>query len=147
VGLPYAISAKLAAPEKDVYLITGDGAFGTAIQELETANRLGVDITVIVINDRSWGMIKGSQKLSFKERYIGVDFSDLRYDLVAKAAGWYGERVEDPEEIRPALERAAKYKGPALLDVIVAQEPHLTPPDLATLGAVWLEGCEAPEVD
>ena len=92
-------------------------------------------------------MIKGSQKLSFKERYIGVDFSDLRYDLVAKAAGWYGERVEDPEEIRPALERAAKYKGPALLDVVVAQEPHLTPPDLATLGAVWLEGCEAPEVD
>ncbi len=144
VGLPYAIGAKLASPDKDVYLITGDGAFGTALQEIETAYRLGVDITVVIINDRAWGMIKGAQKLSFKERYIGVDFTDMRYDLIAKAAGWFAERVEDPEEIRPALERAKEYEGPSLIDIVVAQEPHLTPPDLATLGAVWLEGCETP---
>ena len=146
VGLPYAISAKLASPEKQVYLITGDGAFGTAIQEMETAARLGVKITVIVSNDRAWGMIKGSQKLSFGGRYIGVDFSDARYDEIAKAMGWYGERVENPEDIAAALERAESSNKPALLDVVVSQEQNLTPPDLATLGMVWLEGCTPPEV-
>jgi len=144
VGLPYAIAAKLASPEKQVYLITGDGAFGTALQEMETAARLGIKITVIVSNDRAWGMIKGSQKLSFGERYIGVDFSDARYDLIAKAMGWYGERVENPDEIAAALERAESNDKPALLDVVVSQELNLTPPDLATLGMIWLEGCTPP---
>lgn len=141
VGLPYAIAAKLAAPEKQVYLITGDGAFGTAIQEMETAARIGVKVTVIIANDRSWGMIKGSQKLSFGARYIGVDFSDARYDKIAEAMGWHGERVENPDDIAAALERAESIDKPALLDVIVSQERHLTPPDLATLAMIWLEGC------
>ncbi|MBS7288831.1 MAG: thiamine pyrophosphate-binding protein [Candidatus Freyarchaeota archaeon] len=145
VGLPYAIGAKLAAPDRQVYLITGDGAFGTNIQELETASRLGVKITVIVVNDRAWGMIKGAQKISFKGRYIGVDFSDVRYDKIAQGMNWYGERVEEPEDIAPALERAEAAEEPALLDVVVSQEAHLTPPDLATLAMIWLEGCTPPE--
>ncbi len=147
VGLPYAIGAKLAAPDKQVYLITGDGAFGTTLQELETASRLNLKITVIVVNDGAWGMIKGAQKLSFGGRYIGVDFSDVRYDRVAQGMGWYGERVENPEDIAPALERAEEAAQPALLDVVVSQEVHLTPPDLATLAMVWLEGCTPPEVE
>ena len=145
--MPYAIGAKLAAPDKQVYLITGDGAFGTTLQELETASRLNLKITVIVVNDGAWGMIKGAQKLSFGGRYIGVDFSDVRYDRVAQGMGWYGERVENPEDIAPALERAEEAAQPALLDVVVSQEVHLTPPDLATLAMVWLEGCTPPEVE
>ncbi len=144
-GLPYAIAAKLAHPERDVYLLTGDGAFMFNIQELETARRLKANIVAIVFNDGSWGMVKGTQKLMFKERYIGVDFTDVRYDQVARAMGCYGERVTSPDMIRPALERAVASGLPAVIDVIVDKNIHLVPPDLETLGVVWMEGLEPPE--
>lgn len=140
-GLPYAIAAKLARPERPVYLLSGDGAFGFNIQELETARRLGTPITAIVFNDGAWGMIKGSQLKRYDGRFTGVDFVDIRYDKIAEAMGCYGERVEDPDQIRPALERAQKSGLPAVLDVIIDREAHLTPPDLEVLDALWMEGC------
>ena len=146
-GLPYAIGAKLAEPDRPVYLITGDGALGLTIQELETASREGVKVTVVVLNDGSWGMIKGSQKLSFGARYIGVDFGEARYDKVAEGFGCLGIRVEEPEDISAALDKAESTDKPALIDIKVSQEVHLTPPDLATLSAVWLEGCTPPPVE
>ncbi len=69
----------------------------------------------------------------------------MRYDRLAAAMGCHGERVEEPEAIRPALERAVESGRPAVLDVAVDPEVNLTPPDLETLAAVWLEGCEAPK--
>jgi len=144
-GLPYAIGARLAAPHKQVYLITGDGAFMTAIQELETARRLNTPLVAAIANDNAWGMIKGSQLASCEQRCIGVDFADVRYDEVARACGCYGERVEDPAQIRPALARAVDSGLPAVLDVMVDPEIHVAPPDLDTLGGIWLEGCELPD--
>uniref|UniRef100_A0A7C5QKP1 Thiamine pyrophosphate-binding protein n=1 Tax=Caldiarchaeum subterraneum TaxID=311458 RepID=A0A7C5QKP1_CALS0 len=144
-GLPYAIAAKLAKPEKHVYLLSGDGAFMLNIQELETAARLGTQIVAVVLNDMQWGMIKGAQKLMAGGRYIGVDFSDARYDLVAEAMGCFGRRVSRAEEIRPALEEALASRKPAVIDVTIDREANLTPPDLQTLAAIWLEGCVPPE--
>jgi acetolactate synthase-1/2/3 large subunit len=144
IGLPYAIGAKLARPDRPVYAICGDGAFGLNIQELETAARLKLPFIVIIANDRQWGMIKAAQMASYDARYIGVDFSDVRYDQVAQAMGCWGERVEDPREITPALERAMASGKPAVLDVVVDQWANLTPPDLENLDAVWMEGCELP---
>jgi acetolactate synthase-1/2/3 large subunit len=141
-GLPYAIGAKLAAPDRPVYLITGDGSFMFNMQELETAARLGTPIVVAITNDRQWGMIKGGQKLAYKERFIGVDFADVRYDRVAEAMGCYGERVTEPGQIRPALERAVQSGRPAVLDVVVDAAANLEPPDLITLDALWMEECE-----
>jgi acetolactate synthase-1/2/3 large subunit len=143
-GLPYAIGAKLAAPDRPVYAICGDGAFGLNIQELETAARLKLPFVVIVANDCQWGMIKGAQLAAYDARYIGVDFDDVRYDLVARAMGCYGERVEEPSQITPALERAVRSGKPAVLDVVVDKWANLTPPDLENLDAVWMEGCELP---
>ncbi len=143
-GLPYAIGAKLARPERMVYAICGDGAFGLNIQELETAARLNLPLVVIVANDRQWGMIKANQMANYDARYIGVDFADVRYDQVAQAMGCWGERVEDPNAITPALERAVNSGQPAVLDVVVDQWANLTPPDLENLDAVWMEGCELP---
>lgn len=147
VGLPYAIAAKLTEPTRPVYAVCGDGSFMLQIHELETAARLKVPIVVIVNNDCQWGMIKGGQKASFGERYIGVDFTDVRYDLVAQAMGCYGERVEEPEEIRPALQRAVKSGKPAVLDVIIDQEANLSPPELGMILSIWLEGVELPKVE
>jgi acetolactate synthase-1/2/3 large subunit len=92
-------------------------------------------------------MIKGGQKLSFGERYLGVDFTDVRYDLVAQAMGCFGERVTEPSQIRPALERAVKSNKPAVIDVVVDREANLVPPDLAMINAIWLEGVEMPKVE
>jgi acetolactate synthase-1/2/3 large subunit len=142
-GIPYAIAAKLAAPSKHVYCITGDGAFGFNIQELETASRLGIQAVFIVANDCSWGMIKSGQTLVYSKRYIGVDFSDVRYDEIAKAMNCYGERIVEPSQIKPALHRAVESGLPAVLDVEI--ERDLIPPDFEILAAVWLEGCEFPK--
>jgi len=147
VGLPYAIGAKLTEPQRPVFAICGDGAFMFNIQELETAARLELPFVVIIMNDRQWGMIKTAQKLNFGERFIGVDFIDVRYDQVAKAMGCYGERVEDPKEIRPALERAVKSNKPAVLDIIIDREAALTPPGLEFIYSMWLEGCQVPKIE
>ena len=93
-GLPKAIAAKLLQPERPVFAICGDGFFIMNVQELETAARLGTNIVMVVSNDRAFGMIKAAQDGAFAKRYIGVDFADVRYDEIARACGWYGERVE-----------------------------------------------------
>jgi acetolactate synthase-1/2/3 large subunit len=141
-GIPYAIAAKLAAPLRQVYCITGDGAFGFNIQDLETASRLKLPLTFVVANDSAWGMIRSGQTLAYSRRHIGVDLSDIRYDKVAQAMNCYGERVEEPSEIHAALQRAVDSGRPAVLDVVVDREA--VPPDFQTLASVWLEGCELP---
>jgi acetolactate synthase-1/2/3 large subunit len=141
-GVPYAVAAKLARPDLPVYCITGDGSFGFNAMEMETARREGAPIVVIIANDRAWGMIKATQKLSYKERYIGVDFSDARYDKLAEALGCYGERVTKPSQIRPALQRAVDSGLPAVLDVIVDADVQMAAPDSLLLDSLWMEGCD-----
>jgi acetolactate synthase I/II/III large subunit len=143
-ALPYAISAKLAQPGRPVYAICGDGAFALNLQELETAARLRTPVVIVVADDRQWGMIKAVQMAAYDARYVGVDFDEVRYDQVARACGCHGERVEDPGQIIPALERAVASGKPAVLDVLVDPWVNLTPPDLENLDAVWMEGCELP---
>jgi acetolactate synthase-1/2/3 large subunit len=144
-GLPKAIAAKLVYPDRPVYAICGDGFFMMNVQELETATRLGTNVVIIVNNDRAFGMIKAAQDGAFAKRYIGVDFAEVRYDKMAEAAGWHGERVEDPKEITPALKRAVESGKPALLDVIVDGQANFGPPDFATAVAIWFEGVKFPE--
>ena len=143
-ALPYAIGAKLARPGQAVYALCGDGAFALNMQELETAARLKLPLVIVIANDRQWGMIKATQMANYDAGYIGVDFDDVRYDQVAQACGCFGERVEDPNQIAPALERAIASGKPAVVDVLVDPWANLTPPDLETLDAVWMEGCELP---
>ena len=85
------------------------------------------------------------QRDAYGGRYVGVDFFDIRYDLIARAMGCHGERVEKAEEIRPALQRAIDSRLPAILDVIIDREANLDPPDFQILAGIWLEGCEMPE--
>lgn len=140
-GLPFAVAAKLAHPERPVFVLHGDGSFMFLPQELETARRLGLPIVDVIFNDRAFGMIKGAQDMACGSRHVGVDFFDTRYDELARAMGCHGERVTEPDEIGPALKRAVDAGVPAVLDVIVDQEANLAAPDLATLADLWLEGC------
>jgi len=143
-GLPYAAGAKLARPDKTVYLLTGDGSFMFNIQEMETVRRLGLKIFVIILNDRAYGMIRGVQKQLYKGKYYGVDFYDVNYAKIAEGMDWYGVRVEEPEKIRDALEEGAGQDKPVLIDVVTSKELSMEPPDLAILGNIWMEGVEFP---
>jgi acetolactate synthase-1/2/3 large subunit len=117
-SVPFGIGAKLAHPNKQVVSISGDGSFMFNIQDLETAVRLGLKNLIFVIgNDSAWGMIKASQKYVTKRRYIDTDFPDFDYARCAEGFGCYGEVVTDPNEIRPALERAKASNKPAVIDV------------------------------
>jgi acetolactate synthase-1/2/3 large subunit len=134
-GLPYAIGAKLAAPDRPVYLISGDGAIGFNIQELETARRYDVPIVVVVVCDQGWGMERASQVFAQVAAQAGgmVEtelYSGARYDLVAEALGCHGEKVDEPDQLRPALERATESGKPALIQVMIDPTANLAPPGL-----------------
>jgi acetolactate synthase-1/2/3 large subunit len=124
-GLPFALGAKVAAPDDTVICVTGDGAFGLGAMEMDTAVRLDIPFICVIGNDQIWGMIRRSQSSLFGEdRVIAADLGDRPYDKMVEALGGYGERVEDPEEIRPALERARDSGKPACLNVML--DPKLT---------------------
>ena len=144
-GLPMALGAKMAAPDRPVYILHGDGAFLFSVMELETASRLGLPVIDIIGNDRSFGMIKAAQDMAFEKRYCGVDFTDIRLDKVAEAMGCMGIRVTDPDKIKPALEQAVSSGSPAVLDVVLDCAANMAAPTLGLIVSVWLSGCEGVE--
>ncbi len=114
----YGIGAKLAKPDKQVISISGDGSFMMNIQDLETAVRLGLSNLIFVIaNNSAWGMLKSGQKLFINKHYLDVELPNFDYAKCAEGFGCYGEVVTDPNEIKPALERAKNSGKPAILDV------------------------------
>jgi acetolactate synthase-1/2/3 large subunit len=114
VGLPFGLGAKAAKPDKMVLVLHGDGSFGLNGLELDTAARHNLPvITVISLN--------GGWTADPKRDKPGRELGYTRYDEMAKALGCHGEYVERPEDIRPALERAAKAVAegrPALVNVV-----------------------------
>lgn len=131
-GLPYAIGAKLAAPDTPVYLISGDSAFGFNIQELETARRNNANIIALVAVDNAWGMEKSSQGRIFgtHDYYVNCEHSPARYDKIAEAFGCFGACVEKPEEVKPALQKAADSGLPAVIHVAVDAQANVFPPGI-----------------
>jgi acetolactate synthase-1/2/3 large subunit len=116
--IAYGIAAKLANPDDDVLVTVGDGGFGFSAMELETAARCGAPIVVIVSNDSAWAMIQAQQTATLGPD--GAPFTELGsvdHAKLAESLGCYGERVETPEQIVPALRRALAAGRPAVLDV------------------------------
>jgi acetolactate synthase-1/2/3 large subunit len=123
VGAPFAIAAKLLAPERPVCVIQGDGAFGLNGFDFETAVRFGLPMVVVVGNDAAWGQIRIPQRgLYGEERAIATKLAPTRYDRVVEALGGKGEHVEDPADLVPALERA--FASGAVYCVDVAIDPE-----------------------
>jgi len=121
VGMPYAIAAALAHPDKKVLLLTGDGAFGYGAMEYDTVLKYGLKITTVILNDSCWGMIKNSEakKAAADKQFVGLYLRDsVHYEKVVDALGGYGEFVTDPKDIYPAIERAIKSEKPSLVNVI-----------------------------
>ncbi len=141
-GLPFALGAKLACPDRQVYVLHGDGAFMLNNHEIETAARYNLQVVDIIGNDQAWGMIKAAQHAAFGDRYLGVDFSDTRYDKLAESMGGFGIRVEDPQDIKPALSEAVSSGKPAVIDAIIDHQINLNPPLFQIFLEVALMGCD-----
>jgi acetolactate synthase-1/2/3 large subunit len=135
-GLPYAMGAKLANPDRPVVLFTGDGAFGFNLQELETAAREAIPIVVVVNCDGAWGMETIHMRKTAGTT-IGVALSDVRYDAVAAALGCHSEMVERAQDVRGALERAMAAGVPAVVQVMVDSEENANPPGLDDFAAMY----------
>jgi acetolactate synthase-1/2/3 large subunit len=121
VGMPFALAAQLAHPDKRIVIVYGDGSFGLNGFEYDTAVRFGLPIIGVVGNDGAWGQMMRPQGAMYGS-YDNTLLNFTRYDKVVEALGGHGELVERPEELRPALERAAASGKPALVNVILRQD-------------------------
>ncbi len=145
VGLGFAMGAKIANPDRPVYIIHGDGSFMMNCQDIETAVRNRLPVIDIISNDSAWGMIKNAQHAAFGQRYCGVEFGETRHDLLAESMGARGIRVESPDEIKPALEEAAASDRMTVIDAVVDKEANINVPILFEMIVdLWLQGCESP---
>ncbi len=123
VGMPFALAAQKAHPDKRVLIVYGDGSFGLNGFEYDTAVRFGLPIVGVVGNDAAWGqMLRPQAGLYGQDRVVATELSYTRYDKVVEALGGYGEHVTEPDQIAPALQRAFGSGLPALVNVEIRQD-------------------------
>jgi acetolactate synthase-1/2/3 large subunit len=120
VGVPFAIAASLAMPGRQVISVNGDGAFGINAMEMDTAVRHDAKVIFIVSNNAAWNIERLDQEMNYGGRVVGTTLRHSDYAAMARALGLHGERVEKPEDLPGALERAVK-NAPALVDVVTSQ--------------------------
>jgi acetolactate synthase I/II/III large subunit len=120
VGVPFAIAAALAMPDRQVISVNGDGAFGINAMEIDTAVRHGAKAVFIISNNAAWNIERLDQEMNYGGRVIGTTLRHSDYAAMARALGAYGERVERPEDLQGALRRAIDH-APALVDVVTSQ--------------------------
>ncbi len=128
-GLPGAMGCALAAPGRPVVGLTGDGGFNMVMGELETARRLELPLTVIVVNNAASGYVKALQHLMYGAgSYQSSDLAEVNYARVAESLGCVGVRVEDPNDLAAALKKGITGDGPTVIDVVVTRDPaHMLP--------------------
>jgi acetolactate synthase-1/2/3 large subunit len=123
VGAPFAMAAKLLAPERPVCVVQGDGSFGLNGMDYETAVRFGLPMVVVVGNDAAWGQIRVPQRALYGEEHaVATRLAPTRYDRVVEALGGRGEHVDRPEDLVPALERAFASGTVYCVDVAIDPE-------------------------
>ncbi len=124
-GLPGAIGATLGAAGAPVVAVTGDAGFNMTLGELETARRLGLAFSLVVVNNAASGYVKALQHLMYGQGgYQSSDLHEINYATVAEAFGCAGIRVENPGELSAALESGFERRDrPTVIDVVVTRDP------------------------
>ncbi|MBK1735957.1 acetolactate synthase, large subunit, biosynthetic type [Halorhodospira abdelmalekii] len=129
-GLPAAIGAYLACPDKTVVNIDGDGSLRMNLGELETATTYGLPVKVLLLNNLGDGMVRQWQKLYFGDRFSASDKSLRRKDFIkaAEADGYeFARRVTAKEEVAAALQAFVEFPGPAFLEVMIDPDAGVFP--------------------
>jgi pyruvate dehydrogenase (quinone)/pyruvate oxidase len=124
-GLPYAIAAQIAHPDRQCVALVGDGGFSMLMAEFATAVKYRLPVKVVVVRNDTLGMIKWEQMVFLGNPEYGCDLQPIDFAAVARACGGTGVRVEDPAECGAVLDRALATPGPVLVDAVV--DPF-TPP-------------------
>ncbi|MFC5631710.1 MULTISPECIES: acetolactate synthase large subunit [Streptococcus] len=126
-GIPAAIGAKLANPDKEVILFVGDGGFQMTNQELAILNGYGVPIKVVLINNHSLGMVRQWQESFYEERRSQSTFDDEpNFQLLAQAYGIASYRLTDPSRLEEELTVITENK-PMLIEVCISDKEHVLP--------------------
>lgn len=140
-GLPAAIGAKMAAPEREVISICGDGGYQMTIQELGTIFQQQVAVKVVVLNNDFLGMVRQWQQLFFDKRYASTEMTNPDFVTIAKGYYLKAKRVTKREELADAVAEMVASKEPYFLEVCVEKEDNVFPmiPSGATVSDIRLE--------
>lgn len=121
-GMPAAIGAKLADPNKTVISLSGDGGFMMTAQELETAVRYQIPIICLVFNNNMYGTIRMHQEIHYPKKVIATDLGDVSYKDLALSMGAEGYVVDDPSGFEQALAKAVQNNKPTLIEILTDRE-------------------------
>ena len=125
-GLPAAVAAKVACPDRTVVCFAGDGDFQMNCQELGTAMQAGAQPIVLILNNGTYGTIRAHQERNYPARVSGTDLVNPDFVMLARAYGYHAERVEQTADFAAAFDRALASKTGAVLDLNISPEA-LTP--------------------
>lgn len=117
-GTGYAMAAKLARPQEQVLIVSGDGSFGLNGMEFDTMARHNIPVVCVISNDGAWGQEKHGHIAQYGRAVAAELRQGTRYDRMVESLGGHGEYVERPQDIRPALERAFASGKPACVNVL-----------------------------
>ena len=126
-ALPAAIGAKFGALDRPVVAIIGDGGFQMTLQELGTIMQTGIDVKIIILNNRFLGMVRQWQELFNQRRYSFVDIESPDFVKLASAYGIAGKMVDDRKDLAGALKEMMENKGAFVLEVMVTKENNVFP--------------------
>lgn len=140
-GLPGSMGAQLAAPGRPVVGMTGDGGFNMGIGDLETAVRLKLPFTLLVVNNAASGYVKALQAALMGGHFQSSDLHELNYANLADNFGAHGIRVEDPDKLADALrEGMERDDGPTVIDMVVTRDPKQMLPGVDNRAVVAKKG-------
>ncbi|MEW6593773.1 MAG: biosynthetic-type acetolactate synthase large subunit [Thermodesulfobacteriota bacterium] len=127
-GFPAAIGAQMAAPNRIVIDVAGDGSIQMNIQELATARQYGCPVKIAILNNNYLGMVRQWQELFYDKRYSHTTL-DVAPDFVAlaKAYGAVGLRATKPSEVEPVIKEALKTKNTVIMDFVISREEGVYP--------------------
>ncbi|MCL4139236.1 UNVERIFIED_CONTAM: hypothetical protein GTU68_064731 [Idotea baltica] len=126
-ALPAAMGAKVAAPDRTVLTVIGDGCFQMTFQELGTIAQENLDIKMIILNNNFLGMVRQWQEMFFEKRYSFTELDNPDFIKLADAFGIPGNRVGSRENLDESIQQMLKHKGPFLLEVTVEKEQNVFP--------------------
>jgi acetolactate synthase-1/2/3 large subunit len=138
IGTPFGVAASLVHPDRVTVVATGDGSFGFNAMEIDTAARHKAPVMIVVANNGSWAIEVRDQQETY-DRVVGTRLQFADHAAMAQAFGLHAERVERPEDLPAAIERAMANR-PSLLDVLVT--PHAVSSD-ARSGLAWVPDLQA----
>ncbi|HKO13592.1 MAG TPA: thiamine pyrophosphate-dependent enzyme, partial [Acidobacteriaceae bacterium] len=126
-ALPAAIGAKIACPDKDVWVIAGDGGFQMTCPELSTAAQEELDLNIAVVNNGYLGMVRQWQEFFYEKNYQSTPLRSPDFVKLAEAHGIAGTTVRKRDEVLPAVARAQAHKGPFVINFLVEKEDSVYP--------------------